>query len=130
MRFLADESCDFAVVRALRAAGHDVATVAEDEPGLTDCDVIARAESESRIVLSEDKEFGQLSFSAGGGSVGSVLLRIPARVRASLGSDVVQFIETLGDRLLRSFVTAEQKPLSCFLSSTREASLSHSPVSE
>jgi hypothetical protein len=24
MRFLADESCDFAVVRALRTAGHDV----------------------------------------------------------------------------------------------------------
>jgi hypothetical protein len=29
MRFLADESCDFAVVRALRAAGHDVVAVAE-----------------------------------------------------------------------------------------------------
>jgi hypothetical protein len=29
MRFLADESCDFAVVRALRAAGHDVLAVAE-----------------------------------------------------------------------------------------------------
>jgi len=41
VRFLTDESCDFAVVRALRAAGHDVAAVAEDQPGLTDRDVIA-----------------------------------------------------------------------------------------
>lgn len=72
MRFLADESCDFAVVRALRAAGHD-----------------------------------QLSFSAGGGAVGCVLVRFPAGARASLGADVVQLVETLGDRLLRSFVTAE-----------------------
>lgn len=33
MRFLADESCDFGVVRALRAAGHDVKAVVEDSPG-------------------------------------------------------------------------------------------------
>ena len=85
MRFLADESCDFAVVRALRAAGHDVAAIAEEQPGLTDRDVIARAESESRIVLAEDKDFGQLSFSAGGGSVGCVLLR-PARRSAPTSS--------------------------------------------
>ncbi|MBI3080243.1 MAG: DUF5615 family PIN-like protein, partial [candidate division NC10 bacterium] len=32
MRFLADESCDFAVVRALRAAGHDVVAIAEVTP--------------------------------------------------------------------------------------------------
>jgi hypothetical protein len=33
VRFLADESCDFAVVRALREAGHDVAAIAEEQPG-------------------------------------------------------------------------------------------------
>ncbi len=32
MRFLADESCDFSVVRALRSAGHDVAAIAEVSP--------------------------------------------------------------------------------------------------
>jgi hypothetical protein len=32
MRLLADESCDFAVVRALRAAGHDVRAVADAAP--------------------------------------------------------------------------------------------------
>jgi len=107
VRFLADESCDFAVVRALRAAGHDVAAIAEEQPGLTDRAVIARAEAESRIVLAEDKDFGQLSFSAGRGAVGCVLLRFPAGIRASIGADVVHLVETLGDRLLRSFVTAE-----------------------
>jgi hypothetical protein len=33
MRFMADESCDFAVVRALREAGHDVLYVSETDPG-------------------------------------------------------------------------------------------------
>jgi hypothetical protein len=32
MRFLADESCDFAVVRALRSADHDVVAIAEVSP--------------------------------------------------------------------------------------------------
>ena len=51
MRFLADESCDFAVVRALREAGHDVVAVAELEPGVGDDAVIERAVGERRIRL-------------------------------------------------------------------------------
>ena len=39
MRFLADESCDFAVVRALRVAGHDVLSVMEERSGITDREV-------------------------------------------------------------------------------------------
>jgi len=38
--FLADESCDFAVVRTLRAAGYDVLAVSERAPGARDEDVI------------------------------------------------------------------------------------------
>lgn len=43
MRFLAAESCDFAVARALRVAGHDVMTVAESAPGAEDEEGIALA---------------------------------------------------------------------------------------
>jgi hypothetical protein len=51
VRFLADEGCDFAVVRALRAAGHEVTTVRETSPGATDDVVIRLAESDARILL-------------------------------------------------------------------------------
>ena len=60
MRFLADESCDFAIVRALRAAGHDVRAVAELSPRADDPEVIRLAASEQRILLTEDRHFGQL----------------------------------------------------------------------
>ena len=43
MRFLADESCDFAVVRALRAEGHAVKAVSEVAAGASDEKVIAPA---------------------------------------------------------------------------------------
>lgn len=62
MRFLADESWDFAVVRARRAAGHDVVAIAESRHGITDRDVMELAEIERRVVITEDKDFGQLAF--------------------------------------------------------------------
>jgi hypothetical protein len=43
MRFLADESCDFAVVRALRSADHDVLAIAEVSPREEDQEVMERA---------------------------------------------------------------------------------------
>ena len=61
MRFLADESCDFRVVRALRAAGHDVVAVMEVMPGASDEAVIALAVGERRIFVTEDRDFGQLA---------------------------------------------------------------------
>lgn len=50
MRFLADESCDFAVVRALRAAGHDVLTARDVKPGGAK-DLIANDETEISEVV-------------------------------------------------------------------------------
>jgi predicted nuclease of predicted toxin-antitoxin system len=62
VRFLADESCDSVVVRALRAAGHDAATVSDVAPGAEDEIVAALANSESRVLVTEDKDFGQLAY--------------------------------------------------------------------
>ena len=53
MRFLADESCDFAAVHALRAAGHDVVAVSEVARGAVDSVVIELARSERRVLVTE-----------------------------------------------------------------------------
>ena len=78
MRFVADESCDFAVVRALREAGHDLVAVAELDSGAEDAAVIAHAVGERRVLLTEDKDFGQLVFASGVPSSGVVFIRFPA----------------------------------------------------
>ena len=62
MRFLADESCDFSVVRALRSADHDVVAIAEVSPREEDPSVMDRAVKESSILITEDKDFGQLVY--------------------------------------------------------------------
>jgi predicted nuclease of predicted toxin-antitoxin system len=58
VRFLADESCDFGVVTALRAAGHDVSAVVEITPSARDPAVLALVLSDARVLLTEDKDFG------------------------------------------------------------------------
>jgi predicted nuclease of predicted toxin-antitoxin system len=105
VRFLADESCDFSVVRALRAAGHDVLAVADSWGGASDSEVIERARADQRILLTEDKDFGQLVFAALAGSAGVILIRYPSSSRERLPQSVVQVVERLGPRLGQAFVT-------------------------
>jgi predicted nuclease of predicted toxin-antitoxin system len=107
MRFLADESCDFAVVRALRAAGYEVAAVAEVAPQADDTDVIARAVREARILLTEDKDFGQLVYAAARASTGVILIRFPPPTRPTLPARVLAAILLHEDQLGRSFVVIE-----------------------
>lgn len=61
-RFLADENLPNSVVRALRAAGHDVLWVRESHPGSSDHEVVRIASRELRILLTLDKDFGELAF--------------------------------------------------------------------
>lgn len=69
---------------------------------------MTRAEESGRVVVTEDKDFGQLVFSGGAGAVGCLFLRYPAALgRGTIGADVVRVVETLGDRIRGSFVTAE-----------------------
>ena len=62
MRLLADENLAWDAVEALRALGHDVAWVRIDAPGIGDEQVLARAAAESRVLVTADKDFGELAF--------------------------------------------------------------------
>jgi predicted nuclease of predicted toxin-antitoxin system len=61
MRFLANENFPGAAVIALESAGHDVVWVRVAAPGATDPDVLAWAAHEERILLTFDKDFGELA---------------------------------------------------------------------
>ena len=107
MRFLADESCDFNIVRALRAAEFDVLAVAEVIPRATDARVIELAAAEDRILLTEDKDFGQLVYASAEPSPGVVLMRFPARARQSLSAAMLELIRRRGERLREAFVVLQ-----------------------
>ena len=106
MRFLADESCDFAVVRALRAAKHDVVAVSEISSGAEDEAVIGLAVREGRILITEDKDFGRLVYATLRESSGVILVRYPATVRTSLPQAITDLIKEKQEGLIGSFVVA------------------------
>jgi predicted nuclease of predicted toxin-antitoxin system len=79
MRFLANENFPYDAVHALRSGGHDVLWIREVSPGISDPEVLARAVQEERIVLTFDKDFGELAFHAHlPTACGIILFRIAA----------------------------------------------------
>lgn len=62
MRFLADENFPLDSVRRLRAEGHDVLAVAESLPGRRDEAVLSLAAREGRILLTFDRDYGELIY--------------------------------------------------------------------
>ena len=76
MRYLADESVERQIVDALRQAGYEVDYVAETAPGADDPDVLARANREASVLITGDKDFGELVYRRGQQNAGVVLLRL------------------------------------------------------
>src|SRR5215510_13835049 len=77
MRIIANENVSGTVIRKLRERGHDVVSVKESMRAASDEVVLARAQSEQRLVLTHDKDFGELAFRYGlSASCGVVLFRL------------------------------------------------------
>lgn len=99
MLFLADECCHAAIVAALRAVGHDVVHIQETQPGITDDAVIAAAAAEKRVLITEDKDFGDLVFRQGATLPGLVLLRLTTAEPERKAERLLTVIATHPERL-------------------------------
>ena len=107
LHFLADESCDFSVVRALRAEGYDVLAISEVTHRSVDSELIEQAHREQRILLTEDKDFGWLVYVSHADSSGVILIRFPGNARRTLVQAVMQVVEEQGEQLLKAFVVVQ-----------------------
>ena len=77
LRFVANENISGTVIERLRAAGHDVLSVKETMRGQTDTAILARVQDEERVLITQDKGFGELAFRWGlPVSCGAILLRL------------------------------------------------------
>lgn len=80
MLLLANENFPGLAVEALRSKGHDLLWVRTEAPGIPNAEVLARAQAEHRLLITFDKDFGELAFrSRLPAECGVILLRIPAR---------------------------------------------------
>ena len=75
MKILADENIDPFLVNWLRTQGHDVSSIRESARGTPDPNVLDGATREQRVLMTADKDFGDLVYRQGRPTAGIILLR-------------------------------------------------------
>ena len=93
MNVVVDESVDQPIVERLRQDGHTVAAVAELSPSITDDEVLQQANQQSALLVTGDKDFGELIYRLGRVHAGVVLLRLnglSSDAKANLVADALQ----------------------------------------
>lgn len=107
MRFLADESVIAEVIFELRKLGHDVFAVIEQMKSAADPVVLNRAFADGRILITEDKDFGDLVVRQGLGVDGVVLLALRKMSPSSTTKRVIDAIIVDLDKLAGRFTVIE-----------------------
>lgn len=98
MRLLANENFPGEAVEALRNSAHDVVWVRTTAPGSADETVLAQAQAENRILLTFDKDFGELAFrSKLPASSGVILFRIRMLSAWDVAATVTRVIDSRED---------------------------------
>jgi len=93
MILLADESVDKPIVDRLRQDGHDTVYIAELSPSVSDEQVMVEANNRHALLLTEDKDFGELVYRLGRVHAGVVLIRLaglPLLLKAEMVAKVLQ----------------------------------------
>ena len=98
LTFLADENFPRDAINALNIKGYKIAWIGKDAPGSSDEDVLERAMKEKRILITFDKDFGELAFKKGlPASCGIILFRIPLLSPGYVVKVVEEVLESRND---------------------------------
>jgi predicted nuclease of predicted toxin-antitoxin system len=98
LRLLANENIHAAAVVELRKRGHDVVWIGEGARGASDESVLAQALAERRILLSFDKDFGELVYRRGSeASCGVVRFRIPMHSADAVAARISDVLASRSD---------------------------------
>jgi predicted nuclease of predicted toxin-antitoxin system len=115
LRFLLDQSADARLIAFLIALGHDAKRVGRDYPaGLPDRDVLDIAVEENRILVADDRDFGELVVRLGRPHAGVILLRLGRS--ADLATRIARLDHVLtnyADRLDRLLVVTRDRVRVC-----------------
>jgi len=107
MRFLADENVSRLVIERLRAAGFDVASVRETRSGASDKEVLDAANSENRVLVTEDRDLGELVIRQRLGVRGIVLLELDRLSNAAEAERVAEIVRLHPSKLADNLLVIE-----------------------
>jgi predicted nuclease of predicted toxin-antitoxin system len=108
LRFVVDESTGRGVTEWLRNAGHDVVCVTEAMPEARDSDILDMAVRDKRIVVTNDKDFGELVFRSGQPHVGILLFRLADESSGNRIRLAALTVEQYGTQLFGAFTVVTE----------------------
>jgi predicted nuclease of predicted toxin-antitoxin system len=108
MRFLVDECTGPAVAAWLRALGHDVFSAYNNARGSSDDDLLARAFVETRILITNDRDFGIKVFRKGQAHCGIIFLRLKDERRASKIAALTKLLDAYANQIPGAFVVVSE----------------------
>jgi len=100
---VADENVDAPIVAALRVAGHNVVYVRDLAPGIDDARVLEMANSHDALLLTSDKDFGELVFRQGLIHAGVILYRLAGLAGERKAAVLLSVVQTHGEALRGAF---------------------------
>ncbi len=103
MKFLADEGVDTSVVIGLRSLGYDVCFVIEEERSRDDDVLLEKAKNENRILITRDKDFGELVYRLNKAHAGVILIPLEGLTTLERGEMVCKLISQYTYQLQNSF---------------------------
>ena len=107
MNLLADEGVDKPIIDALRSVGFDVKYILETNQGAEDEYVLNMANEERRILLTQDKDFGELVFRLKNVHNGVVLIRLNGYDANEKANIVVKYLKLHQGELVNSFTVIQ-----------------------
>jgi len=102
MRIVADESVDFGIIENLRKNQFEVYSILESNPSILDSVVLDIANQQKAILLTEDKDFGELVYRLKLYHKGILLIRLSDLLRESR-------VNVVTDVLIEHFAKLEGK---------------------
>ena len=103
MNLIVDENVDKLIVDSLRQDGHNVLYVAEFAPSIDDETVLAQANQNGALLITEDKDFGEIIFRQGRIHTGVVLIRLDGLSKQAKARIVSTIFVNQGTQLLNAF---------------------------
>jgi predicted nuclease of predicted toxin-antitoxin system len=108
VKWVADENVDHPIVARLRELGHDVWSVAEQASGLRDDEVLAHAEAAAAVLITSDKDFGELVFRQRRTTHGVVLVRLPGMGPVERAARVAAALAPILDQVYGNFTVIDR----------------------
>ena len=103
LTFIADENIDQIIVQGLRRIGHSVDHIGEFHAGMSDEDVLSLSRQRQAVLITADKDFGQLVFLHGQAYSGVMFLSLSGVSPEEKQQIVVDVVATYGSQLVGEF---------------------------